>query len=203
MNRIRRQLTYSNVMATIAVFLVLGGGAYAASKIGAGDIRRNAVRSKHIKDGQVKTRDLATSIPAARVTRTAGQSIPNNALTPLAFNSERYDTAAMHGNETNNSRLTAPVRGIYTVTLEISWLFNATGLRTIDLAKNGTAEIAVDTTSPPAAGDQEITTQVRLRAGDFVVARAEQDSGGALSISKSSVQQYSPEFSMTWLAPGP
>jgi hypothetical protein len=34
MNRIRRHLTYANVMATVAVFILLGGGAYAATKIG-------------------------------------------------------------------------------------------------------------------------------------------------------------------------
>ena len=33
---------------------MLGGGAYAASQIGAGDIKKNAVRAKHIKKSQVK-----------------------------------------------------------------------------------------------------------------------------------------------------
>jgi hypothetical protein len=56
MEPITRRLTYANAMATIAVFGVLaGGGAYAASKIGAGDIAKNAVRSKHIKKNAVKT----------------------------------------------------------------------------------------------------------------------------------------------------
>ena len=59
MRSIRGHLTYSNVMATLAVFLVLGGGAYAASKIGPNDIAKNAVRSKHIKSGQVKRNDQA------------------------------------------------------------------------------------------------------------------------------------------------
>ncbi len=41
MKRIRRHLTYANVMSTLAVFAVLaGGGAYAASKIGAGDLKK-------------------------------------------------------------------------------------------------------------------------------------------------------------------
>ena len=56
--RLRARLTYANVMATVAVFLALGGGAYAAATIGAKDIRPNAVRSKHIKQGQVRTGDL-------------------------------------------------------------------------------------------------------------------------------------------------
>jgi len=56
---LRSRLTYANVMASIAVFGVLaGGGAYAASKIRAGDIAKNAVRSKHIKTGVVTSADL-------------------------------------------------------------------------------------------------------------------------------------------------
>jgi hypothetical protein len=57
--RLRRRLTYANVMATLAMFAALGGGAYAAATIGAGDIKKNAVRSKHIKTNVVKGRDVA------------------------------------------------------------------------------------------------------------------------------------------------
>src|SRR5687768_6766220 len=49
MHRLRERLTYSNVMATIAVFVALGGAAYA--------LERNSVRSKHIKNGQVRVVD--------------------------------------------------------------------------------------------------------------------------------------------------
>jgi len=58
-DRLRRGVTYANVMSTIAVFGVLaGGGAYAASKIGPKEIAKDAVRTKHIKDNGVKFRDL-------------------------------------------------------------------------------------------------------------------------------------------------
>jgi hypothetical protein len=53
MRRIRQHLTYANVIATIGLFVALGGGAYAIS------IGKNDVRSKHIGKGQVKTPDLA------------------------------------------------------------------------------------------------------------------------------------------------
>ena len=49
---IRGRLTYANVTATIALFIALGAGAYAAG------LARDSVRSKHIKDGQVKEADL-------------------------------------------------------------------------------------------------------------------------------------------------
>lgn len=55
---VRRHLTYSNVMATIAVFAVLGGGAYAATKIpknsvGAKQLKKNAVTTAKLKNGAV------------------------------------------------------------------------------------------------------------------------------------------------------
>ena len=59
-------LSYANVMSTIAVFGVLGGGgAYAASKIGPNDVKRNAVRSKHIKNGTIVSRDINRKTRAA------------------------------------------------------------------------------------------------------------------------------------------
>ncbi len=54
-----RRLSYANVVASLALFLALGGGVvYAANKISSKDIKRDAVRSKHIKDGQVKGKDV-------------------------------------------------------------------------------------------------------------------------------------------------
>jgi hypothetical protein len=56
---IKPKLTDANVMVTLMAFVVLGGGAYAGvAQIGAGDIKPNAVRSKHIKNGEVKIGDL-------------------------------------------------------------------------------------------------------------------------------------------------
>ncbi|MGA8219676.1 MAG: hypothetical protein WB771_14025 [Solirubrobacterales bacterium] len=49
-NRIRSHLSYANVMASVAVFVALGGGAYAASKVRVG--------SNQIKKGSVRTRQL-------------------------------------------------------------------------------------------------------------------------------------------------
>ena len=56
------RLTYANVMSTIAVFVALGGGAYAVS-LGKGDVKakniaRDAVRAKAIKEGAVRTAEI-------------------------------------------------------------------------------------------------------------------------------------------------
>ncbi len=53
-SRIHAKLTYANVMATIAVFGVLGGGAYAVSN----KAPKDSVNSKAIVDGSVKGKDV-------------------------------------------------------------------------------------------------------------------------------------------------
>jgi hypothetical protein len=50
---LRRHLTANNVLAVVALFIALGAGAYATG------LKRNSVKSKQIKDGAVKTRDIA------------------------------------------------------------------------------------------------------------------------------------------------
>src|SRR5687768_14614789 len=52
LRKLQTRLTYANVMATLAVFLVLAGGVAWA-------LERNSVRSRHIVNGQVREPDLA------------------------------------------------------------------------------------------------------------------------------------------------
>lgn len=51
--RIRARLTYANVVSTLCLFLLLGGGAYAATKL-----KRDSVGSKQLKSQAVRTADL-------------------------------------------------------------------------------------------------------------------------------------------------
>jgi hypothetical protein len=64
----RRHLSYANVMSTIAVFLVLGGGAYALSKnsVGSRHIKDNSVRSEDIRDRTIRSEDLRRNSVTAR-----------------------------------------------------------------------------------------------------------------------------------------
>lgn len=54
MRAVRRRLTYANVIATLALFLALGGGAvWAAGKVGSRNLRANAVTAGKIKRNAV------------------------------------------------------------------------------------------------------------------------------------------------------
>jgi hypothetical protein len=51
--KIRSSLTYANVMATLAVFMLLGGGAYAATKL-----PKNSVTTVQVKNGSLLAKDF-------------------------------------------------------------------------------------------------------------------------------------------------
>ncbi len=71
MKTIRSKLTYANVMSTIAVFLLLGGGAaFAASKlaknsVGTAQLKNGAVTSSKVKSGSLLASNFAAGqLPA-------------------------------------------------------------------------------------------------------------------------------------------
>ncbi len=69
----RSRLTYANVMATIAVFIALGGVSYAVTKlpknsVGAKQLRKNAVTGPKVKNGAVTEAKIkAEAVTAAKV----------------------------------------------------------------------------------------------------------------------------------------
>jgi hypothetical protein len=67
--QIRKRLTYANIMSTVAVFLVLGGGAaYAAKKIGSHELRGGAVTTAKIKRNAVtRSKIKAKAISTAKI----------------------------------------------------------------------------------------------------------------------------------------
>jgi len=57
---IRSRLTYANVVSTLCLFILLGGGAWAAAKIDSGDVKDNSLKSVDLKDGKgLKNADVA------------------------------------------------------------------------------------------------------------------------------------------------
>jgi hypothetical protein len=89
--RISERLTYANVMATIAVFLVLGGAtAYAAlgrNSVGSKQLKKNAVTAAKIKKNAITTAKIRNrAVTAAKLDLSALPTVPSattatNALT--------------------------------------------------------------------------------------------------------------------------
>lgn len=60
MARIGTHIGYANVMATVAVFIALGGSSYAAATLA-----RNSVKTEQVKNGEIKTADIGKNAVTA------------------------------------------------------------------------------------------------------------------------------------------
>jgi hypothetical protein len=85
MRRARRSLTYGNVVATLALFLALSGGAVlAANKITSKQIGKGAVKNKNLAKNAVKAKNLAKkSVTSAKL---ANGAVKNAAIADGAVN---------------------------------------------------------------------------------------------------------------------
>lgn len=76
LQRLRKRLTYANVMSTLAVFIALGGSSYAAFTISGSSIKDRSITSKKLRantltGGQIKESRLAR-VPRAKTADTLG-----------------------------------------------------------------------------------------------------------------------------------
>jgi hypothetical protein len=131
-------------------------------------------------------------VPAAcSVYHNTTQSIASGTNQTVIFNSELYDTDAMHDNVTANSRITINTPGLYIVTSNLTFTnTSATGTREIKLAINGvlpTTQNAVQkrsASSDGAASNDRISlsTILSLNLSDYVEVFASQSSGGPMNL---------------------
>ena len=154
-----------------------------------------------IRNGVVTPASMAI-IPSVRAFRSTNQTITSGSNQTITFNSERWDTNAMHDPTTNSSRLVAPIDGVYTISANVVWSGGACGGGCfLGVHRNGGSFIG--TASNPEAGsfelDQSLTTQYALKAGDYVEVQVYQGSGASHQLLV--IPNVSPEFAMTWLGP--
>ena len=95
----------SNVVGYLALFVALGGTAWAAQKITSKDIAKNAVLSKHIKNGQVKSSDVKdNSLTGSDVNEASLGQVPSAAGADHSTNADHAtsaDAATNAGNADN------------------------------------------------------------------------------------------------------
>lgn len=93
MSRMRGKLTYANTMATIAVFIALGGAGYAAVKL-----PKNSVGTKQIKKEAVSTAKIKNgAVTGSKVNLATFGTIPNAAHATIADNATHANAATTAG----------------------------------------------------------------------------------------------------------
>lgn len=111
MRRLRGQLTYANVMSTLAVFLVVSGGAaYAAShlgknSIGSKQIKKSAITTAKIKNEAVTTEKIKNrSITGGKL---ANGSVGGAQLQANSVSGGNVQAGSLTGADINQSTLTS------------------------------------------------------------------------------------------------
>lgn len=144
--------------------------------------------------------------PACRVYHNANQSLPDNTLTIVAFNSERFDTNTMHDTATNNSRITFTTAGVYVVTFTGNVAAAGDYIEIYgELLVNGTTVIDAYREQPNNTALSQyvkLATIWKFAAIDYVQVQVRQDNAANTARNLLAASAQSPEFSATRLGTG-
>lgn len=156
MNQIRKRLTYANVMSSIAVFLMLGGGA----AIAAGGLGKNSVGSKQLKKGAVTEAKLADGSVAA--TKLADGSVAATKLADGSVAATKLADGSVGVTKLADGSVTAPKLAASSVT---SGAIAAGQVRASDLGPIRT--VSVVSSSIPANSNGSATAN--CNPGELVI----------------------------------
>jgi hypothetical protein len=179
MRHLKRHMTYANVMSSLAVFLMLGGTAFAANRINGNRLENHSVSGIKLKVGSVSGSKLhrgSISNSKLRDSTIRGGSIAKNTLTDREINRSKL------------GKVSSAVRADNVDGKSATQLLVSCPSGTIDLgagcAENGTR----------GAGTGYAASEACVRAGGYLPTAAElvgADNAGRIKISGS-------EWSSSW-----
>ena len=154
MSRLKlRRPSHTTVVAYLCLFLLLSGGAYAAQKIGSGQLKKNAVTTSKFKNGAVTTKKFkngavngakvadgsisavdvnAPSLPVSRIT----QKLRGNSTVPVS------STAVVYPLDNPTYTQAGDENDLYAGAMDVTFQPTCTGDRT------ASAAVVVDSTDP-------------------------------------------------------
>lgn len=124
------------------------------------------------------------SSDAVRVIRTTNQSISNNAVTAISFDTETYDAGSGLWVIGAPTRITIVTPGIYNFSGVLRFDANSTGERAILVRVNGSTLVASGGEGNPSASNDsrcDVAGDINLAAADYLELCAYQNSGGSIN----------------------
>lgn len=135
----------------------------------------------------------APSQPSASAQLSIDQSIPNNAVVEIYWNSTNYNQQNMWvATASSTIKIPASGAGIYDVRCQLGWLANATGRRQTYIILNGSNNSYAETQGSAAgtAVTVPVSRILSLAAGDLLKCGAFQTTGGAFNMSAGNNSTY-------------
>lgn len=141
-----------------------------------------------------QTASGGSTFVGCRVYASGTQAITTATFTAVLFDTEEYDTDALHDTGSNTGRLTASATGKWNVTAGVTWDTNTTNNRYLLMRVNGTTyvrgTIRQDVGSSGRASQNISSGPIALSATDYVEVLVYQDSGGNRNIGDASDLYY-------------
>lgn len=134
----------------------------------------------------------AAAFAGASVYKSAAQSIPNDTLTTVTWNSEDFDTNSFHSTSSNTGRLTIPVAGKYLINAMIGWdTTGNTNTKTVTMRKNG-ADLFKSNGLGTGSDYQSQSLQyiVNAAVNDYYEILVYQTSGAAINVLQNANSTY-------------
>jgi hypothetical protein len=132
-----KRLTYANVVGTLALFIVLGSGAYAATKL-----PRNSVTGVQVKNGSLLAKDLRKAQVKAGAT---GQGGAAGAKGAVGLGGPAGDFGSQGGKGAQgDAGLTGQARVVASVTSMGAVLPNSKGLTATNITQAGAGEYCIN-----------------------------------------------------------
>jgi hypothetical protein len=122
---------------------------------------------------------------SCRLRHSVDQSIPDSTFTALSFDTETWDTNAMHSGA-SPTRITFPSTGKYMVIGTVSFAANTAGRRMLDIFQNSVGVVSRSDIAAAYDGATWLTVSTTVTVttiGDYCTLKAFQDSGGSLNAS--------------------
>lgn len=151
-----------------------------------------------LANGIVTTSSLA-ALPNCRARQMAAQTFTNGLFLTVLLDDTQFCSGVTFDNA--NDRLVIQTASVYSVSTDILFASNATGLQLLSLNSNGNSEFSYSTTNGVNGVETGVTVTelIRLNIGDSVSVLGAQTSGG--NFNSSIYNGRSASLSVVWVSP--
>jgi hypothetical protein len=185
MERIRRHMSFANVISVMALFVALGGASYAAvtlpknsvgakqikkNGVGASEIKRSAVRTGEVRNGTLRAQDFAAGqLPQGPKGDPGQNGAPGEDAFALdAFARVGFDgaDATLRPLEPNDAGQAPQVKGIVQADVVAGEGGAATGTTCFNLPTRPASAMVVLDNADAAAADRNLIASVAIDRGE-------------------------------------
>lgn len=136
-------------LGLIAIFIALSGTAWAGTQIGPRDVKNNAIRAKHVRDGQIGTAEVANDSTARALTGTdiAAEALSGGDVAPDSLSGADINESSLFNDDSLDAADIADTSSLGTTEVDEANLFNDDSLAANDISNGavGSGEIANNT----------------------------------------------------------